>query len=99
MEKTPDLNVCTAEEYADWLQHVKEEQGVVVYVNGFYTDKQIYTLVEAFRIMGYREGYKRGKRDGSYAGYRVGYDKGFEDGYSSCTQESYEEFCDLRWRE
>ena len=91
MKESPNLNTCTAEEFADWLQHVKEEQGVVMHHTGFYTYDQLYTLAEAFRIFGQREGYKKGKRDGSRRAYRIGHWDGYLNGYDVGYNKGYED--------
>lgn len=97
-KESPNLDTCTAEEWADWyIQEVKANGGVVMFPSNFITSEQLYKLTEAYRIIGQREGYKRGKRNGSYAGYNVGYSKGFDDGYSSCQQESYENYIETGW--
>ena len=95
MKKSPNLNTCTAEEFADWLQHVKEEQGVVMHHTGFYTYDQLYTLAEAFRIFGQREGYKKGKRDGSYAGYKVGFQRGYDEAELLFNDD--DDWCEEEW--
>ena len=98
MKEAPNLNTCTAEEFADWyIKEVKQTGSALLLPTGFYNYDVVNKIADAFRIVGQREGYKRGKRDGSYAGYKVGYGKGFDDGYSSCQQEAYENYIETGW--
>ena len=98
MKESPNLNTCTAEEFADWyIKEVKQTGSALLLPTGFYNYDVVNKIADAFRIVGQREGYKKGKKDGSRAGYRVGYDKGFNDGYSSCQQETYENYVETGW--
>lgn len=66
MIESPNLNTCTAEQWADWyIKNVKQTGGVLLLPNGFYTLEVINKIAKAYRIIGQREGYKKGKRDGS----------------------------------
>ena len=73
---------CTAAELAEWMLEVKRNAGAVMFVDGLYVRDLVEKIAEAYRIIGQREGYKKGKRDGSRAGYKVGYAEGCDDGYS-----------------
>lgn len=61
-----DLTKCTANEYADWFfKEIKPYGGVAIFPNGYITSDMLHKLTEAYRIIGQREGYKKGKKDGS----------------------------------
>lgn len=63
---SPNLTTCTAEEWADWyIAEVKQTGSALIFPNGIFSHNAIHTLTEAFRIIGQREGYKKGKKDGS----------------------------------
>lgn len=65
-KKSPNLETCTVEEWADWYcQEVKANGGFVSFPTGVYNMTHLHKLTEAFRIVGQREGYKKGKKDGS----------------------------------
>lgn len=63
MSKSPNLYDCTAEELADWILQAKREGIAIMFPNGFLFSSQAQVLAEAYRIVGYKEGYKRGKRN------------------------------------
>ena len=92
MKEAPNLNTCTAKEWADWyIAEVKQTGSVLIFPNGIFNYNAIHTLTEAFRIIGQREGYKRGKRDGSYAGYRKGVEDGISQAYGDALQDWLDE--------
>lgn len=84
MRKSPNLETCSAKEWADWVLEAKREQGVVMYTDTFLTADMLHKITEAYRIIGRREGYKKGKKYGSRAGYCVGFEKGFSVGWDEC---------------
>ena len=65
MNASPNLRTCTAEEWAEWVLETKQEQGVIMYTDAFLTASDVHKITEAYRIVGYKEGYKKGKKDGS----------------------------------
>ena len=97
MIKSPNLAICTAEEWAEWVLQTKREQGVIMYDDAFMTADMLHKITKAYRIVGYAEGYKRGKRNGSYAGYNIGYSQGYDDGYSDCVRDSCIEWNEEEW--
>lgn len=95
MNASPNLRTCTAEEWAEWVMETKRDGGVVMYTDTFLTADMLHKITKAYRIVGQREGYKKGKHDGSCAGYNVGYSKGFDDGYSDYQREEYEHYIEM----
>lgn len=56
MSKELNLKYCTAEELADWIIESEKEGLKEFTISGILDDRQVQTVMKAYRIVGYTEG-------------------------------------------
>lgn len=66
----------TRDKFVRDILNAKRKGAVIMFRDGMYYGSDIFDICEAYRRVGFKEGYKKGKRDGSWAGYNVGYWEG-----------------------
>lgn len=69
----------TRDKFVRDILNAKRDGAVIMFRDGMYYGSDIFDICEAYRRVGFKEGYKKGKRDGSWAGYNVGRWEGFSD--------------------
>lgn len=56
MSKELNLKYCTAEELADWIIETEKDGFKEFTISGVLDDRQVQTVMKAYRIVGYTEG-------------------------------------------
>ena len=84
----------TKDKFVRDILDAKRKGAVIMFRDGMYYGSDIFDICEAYRRVGFMEGYKKGKRDGSWAGYNVGFDEGYREAeFMYIDDDDYEDLC------